>query len=83
MVTNHVTVNGIDGRWTPSLGASWGHWCTNRLYLYRKRQFRFGFLFKSTESSQSTPVQFCIKVCFFFYVGCIHSLYIGRRNNRP
>ncbi|KAG1150077.1 hypothetical protein G6F37_011287 [Rhizopus arrhizus] len=61
VVTNHVTVNGIDGRWTPSLGASWGHWCTNRLYLYRKRQFRFGFLFKSTESSQSTPVQFCIK----------------------
>ncbi|CAO3701435.1 unnamed protein product [Rhizopus microsporus] len=61
IVTNHVTINGIDGRWTPSLGPSWGHWCHNRLYLYRKRQFRFGYLFKAFESSQQIPVQFCIK----------------------
>ncbi|CAO3673978.1 unnamed protein product [Rhizopus stolonifer] len=61
VATNHVTLSGADGKWVPSLSPSWGNWCTNRLFLYRKRHFRFGLLFKSTENIQSSPAQFRIK----------------------
>ncbi|RCH89153.1 DNA repair protein rad51c, partial [Rhizopus stolonifer] len=61
VATNHVTLSGADGKWVPSLSSSWGNWCTNRLFLYRKRHFRFGLLFKSIENSQSRPAQFRIK----------------------
>ncbi|KAI8364899.1 P-loop containing nucleoside triphosphate hydrolase protein [Choanephora cucurbitarum] len=61
VVSNHVTIDGADATWTPSLGSSWGYWCANRLFLFRKREFRFGYLYKSVENEGSKPVQFCIK----------------------
>ncbi|KAI8385759.1 P-loop containing nucleoside triphosphate hydrolase protein [Blakeslea trispora] len=61
VVSNHVTIDGADGTWTPSLGSSWGYWCANRLFLFRKREYRFGYLYKSVENEGSKPVQFCIK----------------------
>ncbi|KAL9537723.1 hypothetical protein MBANPS3_011527 [Mucor bainieri] len=62
VVTNHVTTSGGNDQWTPSLGNEWGNWCANRLFLYRKREFRYGYLYKSVEEIQNIEsVQFCIK----------------------
>lgn len=61
VVTNHVTTDGIDTSWIPSLGNAWGYWCANRLFLYRKREYRYGYLYKSIENAGSEPVPFCIK----------------------
>ncbi|KAF1803297.1 Rad51-domain-containing protein [Mucor lusitanicus] len=62
VVTNHVTTSGVNDQWTPSLGNEWGNWCANRLFLYRKRNFRYGYLYKSVEEIQNVEsVQFCIK----------------------
>ncbi|KAI9274230.1 P-loop containing nucleoside triphosphate hydrolase protein [Sporodiniella umbellata] len=61
VVTNHVTMSGIDKKWMPSLSPSWGHWCANRVFLYRQRHSRFGLLFKTTEDNQQLPAQFCVK----------------------
>ncbi|CAO0794424.1 unnamed protein product [Mucor circinelloides] len=62
VVTNHVTTSGVDDQWTPSLGNEWGNWCANRLFLYRKREFRYGYLYKSVEETENIEsVQFCIK----------------------
>jgi RecA/RadA recombinase len=64
VVTNHVTENILDGTWIPALGSAWGNWCAFRLFLFRRRQFRFGYLYKNIEDEDSiVPVQFCIKVC--------------------
>ncbi|KAK4521933.1 uncharacterized protein ATC70_004471 [Mucor velutinosus] len=62
VVTNHVTTGGVNDQWTPSLGNEWGNWCANRLFLYRKREFRYGYLYKSVEEIHNIEsVQFCIK----------------------
>lgn len=63
VVTNHVTTDGASDTWTPSLGNEWGNWCANRLFLFRKRESRFGHLYKSVEEIENVEsVQFCIKV---------------------
>ncbi|GAA5815072.1 hypothetical protein MFLAVUS_008578 [Mucor flavus] len=61
VVSNHVTQEEDTSTWTPSLGSSWGNWCSSRLFLYRKRNFRFAYLYKSYDPTGSNPVQFCIK----------------------
>lgn len=61
VVSNHVTQEGADAAWTPSLSSSWGNWCANRLFVFRKRHFRYAYLYKSFDTKRSTPVQFCIK----------------------
>ncbi|KAI9275133.1 hypothetical protein EDC94DRAFT_552865 [Helicostylum pulchrum] len=61
VASNHVTQEEDNPAWTPSLGSSWGNWCSSRLFMYRKRNFRFAYLYKSYDSTGSQPVQFCIK----------------------
>ncbi|OAD08853.1 hypothetical protein MUCCIDRAFT_159031 [Mucor lusitanicus CBS 277.49] len=60
--TGKTQLCGVNDQWTPSLGNEWGNWCANRLFLYRKRNFRYGYLYKSVEEIQNVEsVQFCIK----------------------
>ncbi|GAA5804242.1 hypothetical protein HPULCUR_009729 [Helicostylum pulchrum] len=61
VASNHVTQEEDNSAWTPSLGSSWGNWCSSRLFMYRKRNFRFAYLYKSYDPTGSQPVQFCIK----------------------
>ncbi|KAI8969217.1 P-loop containing nucleoside triphosphate hydrolase protein [Mycotypha africana] len=61
VVTNHVASDGYQGPLTPSLGSEWGYWCANRLFLFRRRHYRFGFLYKAVENENSRPVQFHIR----------------------
>ncbi|KAI8061208.1 hypothetical protein BDF21DRAFT_134745 [Thamnidium elegans] len=63
VVSNHVTQEENSSTWIPSLGHSWGNWCSSRLFLYRKRNVRFAYLYKSYDPTESKPVTFCIKSC--------------------
>ncbi|KAI9487793.1 MAG: DNA repair protein RAD51-like protein 3-like protein [Benjaminiella poitrasii] len=72
IVSNHVTTDGMDMTWTPSLGSSWGYWCAKRLFVSRKREFRYGYLYKSVENAGSRPVQFCIRVTTNYLCTALH-----------
>ncbi|KAI9346631.1 P-loop containing nucleoside triphosphate hydrolase protein [Pilaira anomala] len=60
VVSNNVTREEEASAWVPSLGSSWGNWCNHRLFLYRKRLYRYAYLYKS-DPRATRPVQFCIK----------------------
>ncbi|KAI7889138.1 uncharacterized protein EV154DRAFT_565659 [Mucor mucedo] len=60
-VVNHVTQEGEDSDWIPSLGPAWGNWCSSRLFLFRKRSSRFAYLYRLSDATLNRPVQFCIK----------------------
>lgn len=59
---NHVTQEDEHSAWIPSLGPAWGNWCSSRLFLYRKRKFRFAYLYRLQDNTTNGPVQFQIKV---------------------
>ncbi|CDH53150.1 dna repair protein rad51 homolog 3 [Lichtheimia corymbifera JMRC:FSU:9682] len=59
-VTNQVTTDRVNEALTPALGASWGHWCANRVFLYRRRDKRFAYLYKSSLGVSDRTVQFKI-----------------------
>ncbi|KAI9317635.1 hypothetical protein BX666DRAFT_1651217 [Dichotomocladium elegans] len=40
VVNNQVTSDRINSALTPAFGAVWGHWCSNRIFLHRKRDRR-------------------------------------------
>ncbi|KAI8140604.1 P-loop containing nucleoside triphosphate hydrolase protein [Fennellomyces sp. T-0311] len=60
VVTNHVSMDRINSALTPALGPAWGNWCLNRIFLYRKRERRFAYYYKSSLGSQDQTVQFHI-----------------------
>ncbi|GAM26551.1 hypothetical protein SAMD00019534_097260, partial [Acytostelium subglobosum LB1] len=58
-VTTKVVANSEESLLIPTLGESWSHTCTNRVYLYFKEHQRYCHLYKS-PSFQSTNSEFCI-----------------------
>ncbi|CAO3584973.1 unnamed protein product [Absidia cylindrospora] len=60
VVTNQVTPDMVLGTWRPALGDSWSQWCTNRLFMTRKRHQRYATMYSAPQQTSKTTTLFSI-----------------------